>query len=125
MQPLKRGFCLDMAIANRILELSQISKRNQNQVVVRLLQIALEAIAPFDNVGLRRVLASSWQETQKIPALRRQLTKRSHGQLNAITATRLTMPEKLALRDVAEKNRVTMSNLQRQILVKLLTGRSP
>jgi hypothetical protein len=48
------------------------------------------------------------------------MRKRDRGHLHAVTATRLTMAEKQALRELAEKSKTTMSQLQRQVLERIL-----
>jgi len=98
-------------------DLSDIS---ENKVIVRLIDIGIETLRPFDAPGLRRVLTQPWHLARKIPALTRQMTKRSTSQLSEVAATRLTATEKMTLRNLAKKYRTTMSQLQRQVLERLL-----
>ena len=120
MRPEKFGIAIDHGLSYRVLEIMGIVRRNRNAVIVRMLEIAREDLAPFADAGLRRIFQSTWAEAQKLPALRRQIEKRGHGHLVSPTATRLTAREKDALRDLAKKHGTTMSAIQRQVLQRIL-----
>lgn len=120
MRPEKFGIAIDQGLAYRILEISGTVHKNRNAVIVRVLQIGLEALAPFEGKALATVIKDPWELARQLPALRRQMEKRSHGLLVAPTATRLTMREKIALRTFAEKNNTTMSGIQRTALQRIL-----
>jgi hypothetical protein len=123
MNPVKRGICIDTELAVWIYHVSRLAKICENRVIVRMLEIAREDVAPFDEVGLRRIFREPWDRAMKVSALMRVMRKRSHGHLNAITATRLTLADKGALQEIATKQRTTVSALQRQ-LVESLTAKS-
>jgi hypothetical protein len=97
-----------------------LAKISENKVVLRLMDIGIECLRPFDDAGLRRILTEPWHVVKKIPALSRQIRKRDHGNLYAVTAARLSSAEKQALRDLARKNKTTMSALQRQAIERIL-----
>jgi len=122
MKPTKRGICVDNELASWVYTLAKAAKISENKVYVRLLEIAREDLAPFDDAGLRRILTSAWQAIAKLPALRRQLERRSHSRLLSPTATRLTISEKSALKELARKNKTTMSAIQRDVLQRILAA---
>jgi hypothetical protein len=97
-----------------------LAKISENKVILRLIDIAIESLRPFDDSGLRRILTEPWHLAKKIPALSRQMKKRDHSNLYAVTAARLSSAEKQALRDLARKNKTTMSALQRQAIERIL-----
>ena len=120
MKPEKKGYCFPPAVANFVWDLHTITKLNRNKVVIRLLEIAKQDLAPFDESGLRNILTSPWNLVQDLPALKRQLERRSHGHLSSPTATRLTVAENRAFREFAMKKNTTMSALQRDLVRRLL-----
>ena len=111
---------MSQEFGTRIYRYSRLAKISENKVIVRLLQIAFENLNPFDDAGVKRILTEPWQVAKKIPALSRQIRKRDHGHLHAVTAARLSSAEKQALRDLARKNKTTMSALQRQAIERIL-----
>lgn len=120
MKPEKKGYCFPPEVANFVWDLHKISGLNRNKVVIRLLEIARQDLAPFDDRGLRNVLRSPWGIVQNLPALKRQYERRSHGHLTSPTATRLTVAENRAFREFATKKNTTMSALQRDLVRRLL-----
>lgn len=115
-----RGVAFSQELQAWIYHASRLADISENKVIVRLLQIGVEDLRPFDDAGLKRILAQPWHFARKIPALSRQMRKRDWGHLHAVTATRLTMAEKQTLRELAEKSKTTMSQLQRQVLERIL-----
>ena len=99
-----------------IYRMSRLADISENKVIVRMLQIAREDLTAFDDAGLRRILREPWQMVRKLPALTRRIQRRSHSHLSAVTATRLTVADKHALRELARKHRTTMAGVQRQLL---------
>jgi hypothetical protein len=122
MRPEKFGVAIDQGLAYRILEIAGVVHKRRNAVIVRMLEIAREDLAPFDDSGLRRLFAESWEKIRELPALRRQLERRSHSRLLSPTATRLTVSEKSALRELARKSKTTMSAIQRDVLQRILAA---
>ena len=120
MNPVKRGICIDADMATWIYSIARVAGIRENRAIRRLLQIGREDLAPFDDAGVKRILTEPWQVAKKIPALSRQMKKRDHGNLYAVTAARLSSAEKQALRDFARKNKTTMSALQRQAIERIL-----
>jgi hypothetical protein len=88
----------------------------ENRVIVRMLQIAREDLDDVDDDVLRRILREPWQGARELPALARRIQRRSHSHLSAVTATRLTVADKHALRGLARKHHTTMAGVQRQLL---------
>jgi hypothetical protein len=111
---------MSQEMATWIFSRAQVAGVSENRLINRMLQIAREDLGPFDDAGFKRIATQPWHLAKKIPALSRQVAKRDHGHLHAVTATRLSMQEKQALRDLAEKNKTTMSGLQRQVIERLL-----
>jgi hypothetical protein len=99
-----------------IYRMSRLAKISENKVIVRMLQIAREDLAAFDDTGLKRILHEPWESVRKLPGLSRRMQKRTHSRLDAVTATRLTVADKYVLRELAKKHRTTMAGLQRQLL---------
>jgi hypothetical protein len=122
MKPEKFGIAIDAELASYLWELSGLVRKHRNAVVVRMLEIAREDIAAFDGAGLRRLFNTPWQITRSIPTLRKQIEKRSHVHLTTTTATRLTMRDKLALRKLAERQRTSMSAIERAAVQKILAS---
>jgi hypothetical protein len=112
----KRGIAIKQEMQTEIYRMSRLAGISENKVIVRMLQIAREDLAVFDNAGLRRILREPWQGVRKLPALSRRMQKRSHNRLSAVTATRLTVADKHALRELARKHNTTMAGVQRQLL---------
>jgi hypothetical protein len=81
-----------------------------------MLQIAREDLAAFDDAGLKRILREPWEAARKVPALTHRIQRRSHSHLSAVTATRLTVADEHALRELARRHRTTMAGVQRQLL---------
>ena len=78
--------------------------------------IAREDSAAFDDAGLRRILREPWETARRVPALRRRIQRQSHSHLSAVTATRVTVADKRALRELAKRRHTTMAGVQRQLL---------
>jgi hypothetical protein len=112
----KRGIAFSTEMQTWIYQASRVASVSENHVIVRMLQIAREDLAAFDDAGLRRILREPWQMVRKLPALARRIQRRSHSHLSAVTATRLTVADKHALRGLAKKHRTTMAGVQRQLL---------
>lgn len=120
MRPEKQGVCMRGDQHDWIYRGRDLAKISENKVVLRLMDIGIECLRPFDDAGLRRILTEPWHVVKKIPALSRQIRKRDHGNLYAVTAARLSSAEKQALRDLARKNKTMMSALQRQAIERIL-----
>ncbi len=112
----KRGIAIKTEMQTEIYRMSRLAGISENKVIVRMLQIAREDLAAFDDAGLRTLLREPWENVRKVPVLSRRMQKRSHSRLSAITATRLTVADKSALKELAKKHRTTMSGVQRQLL---------
>jgi hypothetical protein len=112
----KRGIAIKTEMQTEIYRMSRLADISENKVIVRMLQIAREDLAAFDDAGLKRILREPWETARKLPALARRIEKRSHSHLSAVTATRLTVADKHALRKLAEKHGTTMAGVQRQVL---------
>ena len=122
MRPVKRGISIRSDQEDWIYRAHRLTNISENKIIGRLIDIGIQDLRPFDDAGLKRILSDPWQVAKKIPALQRQMTKRDRSSLSHVTATRLTAIEKAALRDFARKNRTTMSQIQRQVLERLLAG---
>lgn len=120
MKPTKRGICIDNELANYVYTLARAAHVSENQVYQRLLQIGRQDLAPFEGKALVAVIRDPWEAVQQLPALKRQLEKRSHGILAAPTATRLTVAENQAFRQFATRKKTTRSALQRDLVRRLL-----
>jgi hypothetical protein len=105
-------------MASWIYSAAGIGGVRENRVIVRMLQLAREALQGLDDPGLRRVLRDPWYEGKKLPALAKHM--RTPSRLTAITAARLGSKDKEALRALAKKYSTTMSGLQRDALNRLL-----
>jgi hypothetical protein len=92
----KRGIAFSTEMQTWIYQASRIAGVSENHVIVRMLQIAREDLAAFDDAGLRRIIREPWQIVKKLPALARRIQRRSHSHLSAVTATRLTVADKTA-----------------------------
>jgi hypothetical protein len=117
----KRGIAFSTEMQTWIYQASRVASVSENHVIVRMLQIAREDLAAFDDAGLRRILREPWEAARKVPALAHRIQRRSHSHLSAVTATRLTIADKHALRKLAEKHGTTMAGVQRQLLEGTLT----
>jgi len=122
VRPVKRGISIRSDQEDWIYRAHRLTNISENKIIGRLIDIGIQDLRPFDDAGLKRILSDPWQVAKKIPALQRQMTKRDRSSLSHVTATRLTAIEKAALRDFARKNRTTMSQIQRQVLERLLAG---
>ena len=120
MNPVKRGICIDQDYENWIYGAHRISGLSENRVIVRLIEIGIESLKPFDDAGLRRILREPWEVAKKYPVLVKRIHRRSQDHLNATTATRLTTADKVAVQDLAEKSKTTVSAIQRQLLEGLI-----
>jgi hypothetical protein len=120
MRPEKFGIAIDQNLANWIWEVSRVAGKRRNAVIVRLLEIAQQDLAPFERKALARVIKDPWQTVKELPALRRQIEKRGHGQLAVVAGTRLTVADYAALRDFAKKYNTTTSAGLRQIVHRIL-----
>ena|GEM_PF-4978928 len=112
----KRGIAIKQEMQTEIYRMSRLADISENKVIVRMLRIAREDLAAFDDAGLKTILREPWEKIRKLPALSRGMQKRSHSRLSAVTATRLTVADKHALRELAKKHRTTMAGVQRQLL---------
>jgi len=112
----KRGIAFSTEMQTWIYQASRVASVSENHVIVRMLQIAREDLASFDDAGLRRILREPWQIVKKLPALARRIQRRSHSHLSAVAATRLTVADKYGLRELAKKHGTTMAGVQRQLL---------
>jgi len=122
MKPTKRGICIDNELANFVYELHRLAKISENKVYLRMLQIAKEDLAPFEGRGLVAVLVSPWETIRNLPALRRQMEKRSYGgKLRAVVGIRLTGADYVALRSFMQKHKTTISGGLREIVQRILT----
>jgi hypothetical protein len=117
----KRGVAFSTEMQTWIYQASRVAKVSENHVIVRMLQIAREDLAAFDDPALKRILSAPWETARKLPALARRIQRRSHSHLTAVTATRLTIADNHALRKLAEKHGTTMAGVQRQLLEATLT----
>ena len=116
MRVVKRGIAFSTEMQTWIYQASRTAGVSENHVIVRMLQIAREDLAAFDDAGLRRILREPWQIVKKLPALAWRIQRRSHSHLSAVTATRLTVADKYGLRELAKKHGTTMAGVQRQLL---------
>jgi hypothetical protein len=66
------------------------------------------------------VIKEPWEEVRQLPALRRQMEKRSHGRLSSVAGVRLTVADYVALRNFAKNNKTTISAGLRQIVHRIL-----
>jgi hypothetical protein len=107
-------------MTNWIYEASRIAGLTQNRVIVRMLQIAREDLAAFDDVSLRRILGEPWHVVEKMPAFVRTVHRRTQSRLRARTSIRVTTAEKQALAELARKHRTTMSVILRQPLERTI-----
>ena len=96
--------------------MARLANISENQVIVRILRVGLEDLAPFDDVALRRILREPWQEVQKMPAFVRRVQRRGQPRLRAMAAIRVTVGVKEALIRLAKKHHTTMSGIVRQLL---------
>lgn len=113
---MSRGVRFSVEMQTWIYQAHRVADISESRVILRMLQIAREDLAAFDDIGLRTVLREPWQNIRKLPALSRRMQKRSHGRLSAILATRLTVADKNAVKELAKKRRTTMSSVHRQLL---------
>lgn len=88
----------------------------QNRVIVRMLQIAREDLAAFDDASLRRILGEPWHMVQKMPSFVRRVQRRAQPRLRTRATIRVTIADKQALGELAKKNHTTMSVVLRQLL---------
>jgi len=65
----KRGIAFSTEIQTWIYQASRVASVSENHVIVRMLQIAPEDIAAFDDAGLMRILSEPWQTVRKLPTL--------------------------------------------------------
>jgi len=112
----KRGICIKHEMGNYIYDLSRVAGVSQNQVIVRMLRIAREDLAAFDELALRRILREPWQVVEKMPAFVRRVQRRSQPRLRARTTIRITTADQQALAELARKHHTTMSVILRQPL---------
>jgi len=116
-----RGVRFSTEMQTWIYQAHRLADISESRVILRMLQIAREDLAAFDDAGLKRILREPWEAARKVPALTRRIQRRSHSHLSAVTATRLTIADKHALRKLAEKHGTTMAGVQRQLLEGTLT----
>jgi len=104
-----------------IYQAHRLADISESRVILRMLQIAREDLAAFDDTGLKRILREPWETTRQLPTLARRMQRRSHGRLAALTAVRLTIADKQALCEVARKEKTTVSAVHRQLIEGRLT----
>jgi hypothetical protein len=112
----KRGIAIKTEMQTEIYRMSRLADISENKVIVRMLRIAREDLAAFDDAGLRRILREPWETARKVPALTRRIQRRSRSHLSAVTATRLTVADEHALRELARRHRTTKAGVQRQLI---------
>ncbi|MCJ7455254.1 hypothetical protein MUP07_00745 [Candidatus Bathyarchaeota archaeon] len=112
----KRGICIKREMTNWIYEASQIAGMSQNRTIVRMLQIAREDLAAFDDASLRRILGEPWQVAGKMPAFVWRTQRRAQPHLRTRVTIRMTIADKQALGELARKHHTTMSVILRQPL---------
>jgi hypothetical protein len=116
----KRGIAIKTEMQTEIYRMSRLAGISENKVIVRMLQLAREDLAVFDDAGLRRILREPWETARKVPALARRIQRRSHSRLSAVTATRLTVTHEHALRELAKKHHTTKAGIQRQLVERII-----
>lgn len=122
MRPWKRGFALPPELFEHVWEYHKIAGISLNAVGIRLLRIAIQDLVPFtgDRAALKALLTDPWETIQQLPALKREMEKRAHGRLISVTATRITIPERNALGNLANEKHTTVSAIHRQALRRIL-----
>lgn len=123
MRSTKRGIAIDSETVTEIYRIHRLAGISENAVINRMIEIARESIAPFDDAGLRRIFREPWKIVKENPRLVRQIQKHSHSRLVAIASARLTAADKAAIRDLARKEKTSMSAIQRRILERLVAQR--
>jgi len=116
MNSVKRGICISGEMATWIYSASRTADVKENHVIVRMLRIAREDLAAFDELALRRILREPWQVVEKMPAFVRRVQRRSQPRLRARTTIRITTADHQALAELARKRHTTMSVILRQPL---------
>jgi hypothetical protein len=96
--------------------MARLANISENQVIVRILRVGLEDLAPFDDIALRRILREPWEVVEKMPAFVRRIQRRSQPRLRAMAAIRVTVALKQALVSLARKHHTTMSGIVRRLL---------
>jgi len=119
MRPVKRGIAMSQEMAAKIYHFSRVAKVSENRVINRMLEISHEALAAFDDAGLRRIFTQPWEIARKLPSLSRQMAGR-RSRLVAVVGARLSAQQRTALEELARKHRTTMSAIQRQTIERLL-----
>jgi hypothetical protein len=117
----KRGIAIKTEMQTEIYRMSRLADVSENKVIVRMLQIAREDLAAFDDIALRRILREPWQIVEKMPAFVRRVQRRGQPRLRATAAIRVTVAVKQAVIRLARKNHTTMSGVIRQLLEGTLT----
>jgi hypothetical protein len=120
MNSLKRGIAVDTELATWIYSVSRLAKISENKVYVRMLKIAREDLAPFDDSRLRRIFREPWEVARKRPALMRQMRKRSKGYVRAFVSARVTSEDKATLINMAKREKTTVSALQRGMVEQII-----
>jgi len=111
-----RGVRFSTEMQTWIYQAHRLADISESRVILRMLQIAREDLAAFDDAGLKRILREPWQMAKNLPALARPIQRRSHSRLSVVTATRLTVADMHAFREVAKKHRTTLAGIQRQLV---------
>ena len=117
---MSRGVRFSTEMQTWIYQAHRLADISESRVILRMLQIAREDLAAFDDVGLKTILREPWENIRKLPALSRRIQRRSRSRLSVTTATRLTVADKYALRELAKKHRTTIAGLQRQLLERTI-----
>ena len=99
-----------------IYQAHRVADISESQVILRMLRIAREDLAPFDDVALRRILREPWEIVQRMPAFVRRVQRRGQPRLRATAAIRVTVADKQAVIRLARKNHTTMSGVIRQLV---------
>jgi hypothetical protein len=118
----KRGIAIKSEMQTEIYRMSRLAGISENKVIVRMLQIAREDLAAFDDLGLKRILREPWHIARKYPGLGAQLRKRGQRLPTKLEA-RLTSAQKMVVREIAKREKTTMSAVQRQAIDQVIAGR--
>jgi len=111
-----RGIRFGTEMQTWIYQAHRVADISESQVILRMLRIAREDLAPFDDVALRRILREPWEIVQRMPAFVRRVQRRGQPRLRATAAIRVTVADKQAVIRLARKNHTTMSGVIRQLV---------
>lgn len=109
------------------LELTHKHQVKVNRIAQVAVELGLTFLMPLNYEVRERILGVkgtkpfTFDQQEKIREdVRRVLERHGHAALLSPTATRLTVAEKSALKELATKNKTTMSALARQALQRIL-----